>query len=201
VVKPQPKPKHGPPAPGTLLYQANWSGGLNGWSLPPGWDTVSGMLVNNGTNGWLGNRAHAPTIKPYTENYAVRANIQVVRLNSACYRPSFGLDLRSDPMGSYDLGVYANTDLTYANAFIKDVSWNGDDCAYGPDTNLSSNSVTLDTSWHTYRVEVKGNDLKLYIDGNIAVETTDNLHLHGNYVGIFSDNAVINVKNLSVTAL
>ena len=40
----------GPPAAGTVLYQANWSNGRDGWTLPQGWDTVSGELVNDGTS-------------------------------------------------------------------------------------------------------------------------------------------------------
>lgn len=32
-----------------LLYQADWSGGLNGWAGGDGWKTLNGLLLNDGT--------------------------------------------------------------------------------------------------------------------------------------------------------
>lgn len=38
-----------PPRPGTVLYQADWSNGLNGWVGAPDWKAAYGMLVDDGS--------------------------------------------------------------------------------------------------------------------------------------------------------
>jgi hypothetical protein len=69
------------------------------------------------------------------------------------------------------------------------------------DRSLAQSSVTVDTTSHRFRAEVRGNDIKLLIDGNPAVETTDNHHLHSNAVGLWSEGVVLNVSSFRVIAL
>jgi len=61
-VKPQPvQPTH--PAPGTTLYYADTSGGLDKWTGSSDWKHVNGMLVNDGngsTDRWI--RDSLPTV-------------------------------------------------------------------------------------------------------------------------------------------
>ncbi len=179
-------PKPTTPQAGQVLYNADWSSGHAGWSLPPGWDTVSGQLVNDGTNWNWALLAEPPKMTAYTGNYAVQAEIQLVRLqdrNCGGLPSDFGIALRGDNVGFYGLGVYANTDLSNAIAFIHDTGWN-DGCPNS--AGLQQTNTTIDTDWHTYRAEVRGNDIRLLIDGNVVVETTDNHHLRGNTVGLFN---------------
>ena len=37
------------PEPGTMLYQADWSIGPNGWALPGDWQVAGGLLIDSGT--------------------------------------------------------------------------------------------------------------------------------------------------------
>jgi hypothetical protein len=55
--------------------------------------------------------------------------------------------------------------------------------------------------WHTYRAEVRDNDIKFLIDGQSVIETIDNHHLTSNSVGLFSNGMVINVRSFKVIAL
>jgi hypothetical protein len=57
---------------------------------------------------------------------------------------------------------------------------------------LTKAGYSLATNWHSYRVEVRGNDIKFLIDGQSVIEAIDNHHLTGNSVGLFSNGMVIN---------
>jgi hypothetical protein len=58
------------------------------------------------------------------------------------------------------------------------------------------------TDWHTYRLEARGNNLKLFIDGALRMEMTDNQHLSSGRVGLFSwYSAQINVRSFKVIAV
>jgi hypothetical protein len=196
VANPQHKPKPGPPAP-TVLYQADWSSGFNGWTASQDWKTVSGELVNDGTNRDATQFAHAPKITPYTANYAAEADIQAVRAGNGCWDATFGLSVREESIGDYRVGVGAPGPTT---AFILDHS-SSDTCPnYGYNA-LTRASYSLDTDWHTYRVEVRGNDIKLLIDGQSVMETIDNHYLTSNSVGLWSNGTVINVRSFKVIAL
>jgi hypothetical protein len=199
---PAPKPK---PKPRPLLYQTTWSGGASGWSLPQGWNTIPGELVNDGTTGEPGELtglAHPPPITPDTANYVVVADIQMVRQNNlSCVYPGFGFGVRAESTGFYLVGM--TNDSGSWLGFIVDTSSKSGACSFNRLTAsaLVKNNVTLDTNWHTYRVEVRANDIKLLVDGNPAVETTDNHHLQSNAVGLWSAAVVLNVRNFKVIAL
>jgi len=91
-IPPTPTPA---PKPGDVLYQANWSNGLNGWAGSPDWKALNGMLLNDGTTT---NEPIEPTIvAPYDlgaiTNYAVEATIQASILSSQV-QTSFGISVR-----------------------------------------------------------------------------------------------------------
>jgi hypothetical protein len=48
TLTPQPPTPTPRPAPGTVLYQANWSAGLSGWVGSTDWKVSNGMLLNDG---------------------------------------------------------------------------------------------------------------------------------------------------------
>jgi DUF1365 family protein len=56
-----------------------------------------------------------------------------------------------------------------------------------------------DTQTHTFRVEVFGNTIKLFIDGTLVVSTTDNSYTQGR-VGLRAVYADINVSSFKVIA-
>src|SRR5207247_5977057 len=126
---------------------------------------------------------HAPSIvAPYTLgniiNYAVEVKIKVDRYDdSSC----FGVVVRNEGTTGYAVGITCDSlqpstiqitsDLTGLNGNV-----------------LAQKSFNLDNIWHTYRIEVKGTTIKLFIDGNTKpiLNTIDNEFLSdGGQVGLW----------------
>lgn len=192
------------PKPGTVLYQANWSSGMNGWfNGSSQWNTVNGMLVSN-SKLYYPDIPDAAATAPYkldtTPDYAVEAQMQFV---SCAYDHDcgFGVFLRWSGQGGYVGGMDA---MNYGKGYagIADIhtdhAYVCPTCGYSP---IKYTDYTPGTDWHTYRVEVKGNDLKLFIDGALVIEVTDNTYLSGGQVGVESYNVQINVRSFKVIAL
>jgi hypothetical protein len=55
--------------------------------------------------------------------------------------------------------------------------------------------------WHTYRAEVEGNTIRLFVDGTLLVEGIDNQYLERGRIGLFSVRTQINVRNFKTSAL
>lgn len=55
--------------------------------------------------------------------------------------------------------------------------------------------------FHTYRVEVRGNDIKYSIDGGDLLEATDNRYLKGDRTGIFVKGVQLTVRSFKIVAL
>ena len=61
-------------APGTVLFQSDWSKGLDGWGASDGWTVRDGMLEIDGKD----NRTLTIPYKPTVRDYAVIYSVQVV---------------------------------------------------------------------------------------------------------------------------
>lgn len=194
IPAPTPEPTPTPmPAAGTVLYEADTSGGLAEWSGAGGWQTVGGMLVNDGTS-------DTPTFidapfQPSTLDYAIEVEMQWARDGE-----TFGVVARGGDGAGYWAG------------FAPDCNWepNEDDiilwapliesfCA--EDGRIAGTEVGLDSEWHTYRLEVQGNTIRVLLDGTVVIETSDNRFLSPGQVGLWSDGAQVNVRRFSVIAL
>ncbi len=55
--------------------------------------------------------------------------------------------------------------------------------------------------WHTYRLEVSGNQLRFLIDGNVFMTASDNRILTGGVAGLFCRNVQLTVRRIRETAL
>jgi len=184
-VKPQPvQPTH--PAPGTTLYYADTSGGLDKWTGSSDWKHVNGMLVNDG-NGSTDRWIRAPYQPSDGANYAVEAEIQVVR---NCH--TFGIIARAKGQGNYAAGAWCE------NGSAQIWAWSNDATNYNT---LVKQTYSTDSDWHTYRFEVRGNSLRLLIDSNLVAETMDNQYLLAGQVGLWSDSTQISVRSFKVIAL
>jgi len=192
---PTPAPK---PAPGTILYQADWSSGLNGWPGLYGWKVLDGTLLNDGTNGDSENWVAAPYEPGAADiaDYAVEAEIQFVRVTPAhpSYCGSFGIVVREEYRASAWVdapGVDCGADGISKQLVIR----------VPGETPLSAKAFDIDDQWHTYRVEVKGNGIKLFFDGAPILEAVDNRYLAGGKVGLWSTLTQISVRSFKVIAL
>lgn len=189
-----PRPTNTPvPRPGTVLYKADWSNGLNGWSGSGGWKTVGGMLVFGGDDSFP-SRITAP-YQPGDEgidDYAVEADIQWLGKGDG-----FGVAARSSEEGAYWAGF----------------QWCVEKYAYivpAPDEKecrvvggFSSPFTAYDPGqgWNNYRLEVKGNRITLFINGTRLLKLVDNQHLYGGQVGVWSYSTQIDVRNFKVIKL
>jgi hypothetical protein len=188
---------------GTMLYSEDGSDNWKGWSGSADWKTLNGALLNDGS---YDTNTIAPTITaPYqvegTSDYAVEAKINIQRQNQGkSVTSAFGITVRGATNGGTWQGYFALISAPGANepqaaAFITNNNTNFESsilakCPFDPGTDV-----------HTYRVEVKGNDIKLLIDGSLKVETQDNQFLTGSQVGMISYNDELTVSSFSITAL
>lgn len=178
------------PKPSNVLYQANWSGGFNGWSGTQDWKTVDGMLVNDGTHrNW-----RLSIVAPYQPtgiDYAVQAEIQVINVGGCS---SFGLVARA-PQSS---GFGDSTDTNGIQGGVNYCEFKG---ANIWDVPVNHTNYDPGTTWHTYRLEVKGNNIRFLIDGAPQLTATDNRYLSPGSMGLWCDTTQLNVRSFKVLKL
>lgn len=204
------------PAVGTVLYQANWSQGTDGWNLPPQWKVSgNGTLGSDGSANGSGNNsfsAWAPA-KVTGSNYAIEANIQFVRTITTygVNTSEFGILLRGDGTNNaYEAGVHNQDpgDYQYHQGFTqgamtliaKIVSDNQSKRGFSDDaTTLKYQAYQPDTKSHLFRIEAFGNTIRFLIDKTLMITTTDNTYLAGR-IGLRAISADINVSSFKVIA-
>lgn len=205
---PVPTPTITPCPVGCVLYQADWSKGLNGWSASQGWKTVAGMLVNDGTNGawgkWIAAPYHPGAQK--IDNYAVEAEIQVVR--------SSGGGLACDDYVSFGVVARARADRAI-EAYWVGIGWDAPWGGWVPTAHISANPLRRNfggcksaliepvgfaprNTWQTYRAEVKGNEVALFVDDELIAETKSNTYLEGGLVGLWSQRTELSVRSFKI---
>jgi hypothetical protein len=199
--KPTTTPTPSVPA-GTVLYQANWSHGLDGWKNTGGWSVVQGMLQGISTN-VNGISITAPYI-PKVANYAVEARIRVVRLiiQDGGFYSIFAT--QQPGADGYQAGVSSllgpgprpNGDNPQLQIYIEPMG----DMAPGSFLPSDNDPTTL---WHTYRVEVQGNAATLFVDGvgtHTASSTVTN-NLSTGPLGITCGLVVLQVSEFRIITL
>jgi hypothetical protein len=170
---------------GSVLYQADWSNGSNGWPMTFGWQVLTGTLVNDGSNvdntsgGWKINWIAAP-YEPTSPDYRVEADIQLVSVGNC---GSFGIVARS----GYEAGVHH----CYGG---ESIALNGEQA----DRHIGERQFVAGTDWHTYSIRADGNTYQVLVDGAVMINSVDNRHLSSGQVGLWADRVQINVRNFRV---
>jgi serine/threonine protein kinase len=167
------------PKPGTILYQADWSRGLNGWVGTSDWNILNGMLHDDGS--YYPSAAAGPTIVapflPDTADYAVEARVQ--KIGGACFDP---VTFR----GNQETNGWHGYKVTVCEKSIG---------LYRDDLNLNNKIATASfdpgNGWHLYRVEAKGPQIKVFIDGKLVLKGNDNSYLSTGQLGIKSSAQLI----------
>lgn len=154
---------------GIVLYQADWSHGLSGWPETQGWKVVQGLLESDASS----SSTFTIPYQPQVSNYAIEIRLQIVQLLSQIGGSSFAIFATKAPgKDGYEAGV--NNILGTAphpmaahpaiqvllDPFGDAAPGSGMPSAYYPRP-----------GWHTYRVEVRGNEAGLLVDG---VQVGDN---------------------------
>lgn len=169
-----------------------WTDGSSDWKI------LNGTLLDDGTqNNWDGRSGPtivAPCDVGSTTNYVVESKIQVTSSqNNAC----FGITVRGNPNANGWQGYKAGVGDCGGNLDKARIS--GPD--YYNDSQRKDASFNPGTSIHTYRVEVKDNTIKSFIDGGLVLNMVDNRYLSGSEVGLWDQNVQLTVVSFKVTAL
>jgi hypothetical protein len=172
-----------PAAPAaTPLYRADAAGGFDGWSLAAGWSVVDGLLVTDGSAaGW----ATPPFRVDAQPDYAVEIEARVGEA-PAC-RTNFGIGARGTEQGYYAAGIEWQCDPAA-------VLWAGQ-------APLATAPFAIGDGWHVYRLEVRGDAIKLLVDGALVLEIGDGRYPEGGEVGLWSSGIRIEVRSFTVTSL
>jgi len=192
-----PKPSSTPAPTVAALYLASGED-LSQWS-GPNWGYENGLLVNDGggivSQPWLEAPYEAPD-----GGYAVETEIRVVGVASQHCEQSFGV-----VAGGKD-GVVWGGGVIYAcdgvrRARLTDVTeWS---VGYNLHRQLDSAEFDPGQEWHSYRLEVDGNHLRLLIDGQPVLEADDEGatgEAGTGQVGLWSQGVELEVRRVSVFA-
>jgi hypothetical protein len=166
---------------GTILYQIDdWSSGTAGWAAAGQWKTVGGMLVTDGTSDSF---AVAPVDLTDYPDYVVEAEVQIV-----------------DPTAATDVLLVAR--MINGSGYYGGFDGSASRMAVGYDhTELGGADFVLDGQWHTLRLEVRGNSIKLFLGQAEVARATDNRALDPGTVGLYCAGGQINVRSFTVSAL
>lgn len=169
---------------------------MNGWTGTSDWKTVSRLLVSdtNGVVGLIWSPFHSPVA-----DYAVEAEIEGI--TKAERSPAWGVLTRGDATsqsayyfgGVLPIRVYGGPMTTIS---YRCPEW-------GPLATcdiVTREGFAPKNDYHQYRLEAKGNHLRLQIDGALILETDDNRFPTGVSVGL-SSASQINVRSFRVIAL
>ncbi len=147
---------------GTVLYQADWSHGLASLQGTHGWKVVRGQLETSTSDPAMLVVPYRPTVI----NYAIEIRLQIVRLfqtNGGYFTIMASKEAGRD---GYQAGVNGlegsqsrpNGAHPQAQVYIDPISSMAIGSAYPIDYEPGS-------EWHTFRVEVQGNEAILLVDG------------------------------------
>lgn len=183
---------------GTLLYQSNWSHGLDGWQGAAGWKVAHGMLQSNLSNGDILTSPYTPVVP----NYAIEVQFQIVSV------PRNGGDFiivaeKTPGKDGYTAGIMNLLGPGPRSQFA-----NPEVLVYLDPINAMESSPSVSdyepgSGRHTYRIEVQGPLVQFFIDdlrkSSVVSSQTD--FLSNGPIHLRADQAVVRVFSVRMTAL
>ena len=195
-----PSPTPTPLPAGTILYQAHWSHGLAGWPGAHGWKVVQGQLESDSS----GSAAFTIPYRLSVSDYAIEVRIQVVR----SVPPHGGYFLISAPKSPGKDGYHAGV-LGLKGSAPRPFGDHPQSQVYLDPTNDMSpgSGIPQDhepgSGWHTYRLEVQGNEASLLEDGvqigSASSQQTD--VLSNGPIGFRSELVILRMSSLRILTL
>jgi hypothetical protein len=179
----------GPAPTVSVLYRSDWSSGLDGWSGSDGWTALRGELLCDGRSFDLTVGVVAPLEIDATADFAVEAEIRLLRYEIS--NGSFGVMARVQEDGT---GYAVGHDAADEVVVLRSETGGGRPV-------LDRQPFDPGEDWHTYRLEVRGNELRAFVDGGVVLGATDNRFLTGRRVGLWSSGAQLSVRRFEVGTL
>lgn len=173
----------------SVLHRSDWSSGLDGWSGSDGWTALRGELLYDGRSFDLTAGAVAPVEIDANADFAVEAEIRLLRYEIT--NGSFGVMARVQEDGT---GYAAGHDAADEAVVLRTEEGGGR-------PTLDRQPFDPGEEWHTYRLEVRGNALRAFVDGGLVLSSTDNTFLAGKRVGLWSSGAQLSVRRFEVGTL
>ena len=187
-----------------VLYRGIWTGNMAGWTHGGDAWTVQGKLLQ-----YSGDAASV-MLAPYTvtrTSYAVQAKIKLIAFKDTGLSESrgYGIDVRAtsagDPTQS-TVGLVAGVGRGFmgCDGVSSQAVFTTADTDF---TSLKKHNASFQPShaWHLFRVEVRGNAIKLIVDGHVENTVTTKRFAGGTLVGLYSLGANIQVKSFSIYGL
>lgn len=186
----------GSSAHGGVLYRADWSRGLAGWSLYRGFGVAHGLLTFDGNSD---SGAYAPFRLTGITNFAVEATIKV-GTPAGTVRASYDIFVRRASARTVT-GLFAGYESVAGEKAARSVAslyWQADrQPYYAPGA-----AFVPGAAFHLYRLEVRGSLYRLLIDGREMVPWTRvTLPNPGEMAGLVFTYLPARVKTFAVFAL
>lgn len=182
------------PSTGKLLYQADWSSNSDNWNVVGQWkyDREKKMLISDGSQT---NFIILAPYQPLLRNYAVEAEIQYsgnTSVSGSLSLNSFGI--------AFGIGIhgqgYVCDIVNGLGATVSSVEESG-----RADSITDYSDYRPGTSFHTYRIEVRGGTVFSFIDGKEFAQTTNASPLQTGSVGIRANKVILHVKSFKIFSL
>lgn len=196
---PAPEPPPAPaPQPGNEVFAADWSGGAGDWVLPPTWTVENGVLSGAGPDA-------GPVVAPFEPggaDYAVTAVMAIESLancDDMLAGPFARVTMVTAEAGDYPAGYIGGVcEGEWRIEAVDEDENQRDELASG---DLSS-EIDVDDGPHTFRLEVAGDTIRLFIDDVFAGEATDNRFDEAGQAGVyFEGDTQVEVEEFRVEEL
>jgi hypothetical protein len=190
------------PTPPSPLYLADAGHGLDAWT-GPNWSLDDGALVNDGrgvdTAPWIS----APTLPELDGSYAIEAEIQVLGVARGYCEQNFGIvAIAADSGISFGGGLLFTCDEAPLARITDVTDWTD---GYNRDPPLASRRLDLEPGWHTFRLEIQTDWVRLLIDGVLVLEAdrdpTRPAESSDPKVGIWSQGVQLAVRRVAIESI
>ncbi|GCE23334.1 hypothetical protein [Dictyobacter kobayashii] len=183
----------------TLLYASNWSLGLDHWQASPGWKLLGKNLQTEPLN----NLSLTIPYQPAISNYAIEVPLQIVHVAADGGNVIIGAD-RQPGKDGYRAGILEllSTSMrphgshphvqAYIDPFGSMERGSFDPSDYEPGT-----------QWHTFRIEIMGAEVSLFIDGQSisnAISTKTNTLSNGP-IHLTCSEVILRLGTIRITTL
>lgn len=187
-------------AAGTVLFEANWSRGLANWRGSPGWSIVGGQLHVNSVAETTLTIPYVPAVSAYT----IEIQAQVIRVLKPIAN-EFVLSVDQTPQtdgfvaGFTTLNSYQPKEQPDPNFYTGYIQIMPDNLP--PSLQILQRDYVPGTTWHTYGVEVQGNEADLSLDGHVTMRSmsSEDAFSRGPFV-LKSAGLLLRVRSLRITA-
>ena len=184
-----------------LIYQADWSHGLAGWKATPGWTVSGGVLLSDTGN----DREVTSPFHPTTPDYAVEFRLQLVGVSASA---ATEYALSADPASGADGYTALFDHIMFSHYLFPSHPHEVIYIEPMTDQNTGTGAFQIhdfepENHMLTYRVEVRGAQATLLIDGHVASRASSDKtpHLSAGAIHFYCTGVALRLSDFSVYAL